>query len=144
MASDATPPGRDQPAAGTPVPPTPSYSLDLGLYVRPGRENVILIYALYLAGLIPALGVVPIIIGFVMALLNRSEATGVWKGHYEFQFRTAAIGLLFVVVSGILTVVLIGFIGLLLTAIWWIVRCVKGIQSASHDKPIADPAGWGW
>lgn len=144
MASDTTPPGKEEPAAGNLIPPTPTYSLDLGLYVRPGRENVILIYALYLAGLIPALGVVPILIGFVMALLNRSQATGTWVSHYEFQFRTAAIGLLFVVVSGILVFVLIGLIGLLLTAIWWIVRSVKGIQAASHDKPIADPNGWSW
>ena len=36
-----------------------------------------LIYILFLAGLVPAFGVVPIIVGFVMALLNRSSATGV-------------------------------------------------------------------
>ena len=45
-------------------------------YLHPGRENVMLIYVLYLVGLIPAFGVVPIIIGFVMALLNRQTTPG--------------------------------------------------------------------
>ncbi len=113
-------------------------------YLHPGRENVMLIYILYLAGLIPAFGAVPIIIGFVMALLNRSQGGEIWASHYEFQFRQAAIGLLFVIVSGILVVVLIGIVGLILTAIWWIVRAVKGLQAASHGQPIADPRSYSW
>lgn len=113
-------------------------------YLRPGRENVTLIYILFLAGLIPAFGVVPIIVGFVMALLNRSEAKGVWVSHYEYQFRTAAIGLLFVAISAVLVIVLIGLIGLLLTAIWWIVRGVRGLQAAAHEQPIPDPKTWSW
>jgi uncharacterized membrane protein len=113
-------------------------------YLHPGRQNVMLIYVLYLAGLVPAFGVVPIIIGFVMALLNRNTASGVWASHYEYQFRQAAVGLAFAVVSFILLFVLIGFLGFLLLAIWWIVRSVKGLQAASHDMAIADPKGFGW
>lgn len=113
-------------------------------YLHPGRENVVLIYVLYLAGLIPAFGVVPIIIGFVMALLNRGTASGVWASHYEYQFRQAAVGLAFAVVSFILMFVLIGFLGFLLLAIWWIVRSVKGLQAASHDQAIIDPKSLSW
>jgi uncharacterized membrane protein len=116
----------------------------ISAYLHPGRENVMLIYILYLVGLVPAFGGVPIIIGFVMALLNRSEGGEVWASHYEYQFRTAAIGLLFIVVSIILVFVLIGFIGIILTAVWWIVRSVKGLQAASRGEAIADPKSYSW
>jgi uncharacterized membrane protein len=113
-------------------------------YIHPGRENVMLIYVLFLAGLFPAFGAVPIVVGFIMALLNRSGATGVWASHYEFQYRTAAIGLLFVIVSSVLVLVVVGVVGLILTVIWWIVRAVKGMQAASRENPIADPKAWSW
>jgi uncharacterized membrane protein len=113
-------------------------------YLHPGRENVMLIYILYLLGVVPAFGAVPIIVGFVMALINRSSSDGVWASHYEYQFRQAAIGLLFAVVSGVLVLVLIGFVGLLLTAIWWIVRAVRGLQAASRGAAIADPKSYAW
>jgi uncharacterized membrane protein len=113
-------------------------------YLHPGRENVMLIYILYLAGLVPAFGGVPIIVGFVMAFLNRSDADGVWASHYEYQFRQAAIGLLFIVVSAILTIVLVGIVGIVLTFVWWIIRSVKGMQAASRDEPISDPRSYSW
>ena len=116
----------------------------LSTYIHPGKENVMLIYVLYLVGLIPAFGVVPIIVGFVMALLNRQTATGVWASHYEYQFRQAIAGLIVAVVSGILVIVLVGVIGLVLLAIWWIVRSIKGLQAASHGQPIPNPASYSW
>jgi len=116
----------------------------ISVYLHPGRENVMLIYVLYLIGLLPAFGGVPIIVGFVMALLNRTSSDGVWASHYEYQFRQAAIGLLFVIVSGILVVVLIGIVGLILTFVWWIVRSVKGLQTASREDPIDDPRSYSW
>jgi uncharacterized membrane protein len=134
-----------EPAADADEPAAATSPLDLiGIYIRPGRENVMLIYVLFLAGLVPAFGVVPIIVGFILALLNRSSADGVWASHYEYQFRTAAIGLLFVIVSFVLIFVVIGVVGLLLTVIWWIVRAIKGLQAASHGKAMADPKTWSW
>ncbi len=116
----------------------------ISVYLHPGRENVMLIYVLYLLGLVPAFGAVPIIVGFIMAVLNRTSGGEVWASHYEYQFRTAAIGLLFLVVSGILVFVVIGVIGIILTAVWWIVRAVKGLQAASRREAIADPKSYSW
>jgi uncharacterized membrane protein len=116
----------------------------ISVYLHPGRENVMLIYILYLVGLVPAFGGVPLIVGFIMALLNRANGGEVWASHYEYQFRTAAIGLLFVIVSAILVVVIIGFVGLVLTAIWWLVRSVKGLQAASRTEAIVDPKSYSW
>jgi uncharacterized membrane protein len=113
-------------------------------YLHPGKQNVMLTYVLYLAGVIPAFGLVPIIIGLVMALINRPNATGPWASHYEYQIRQALYGLIYLLVSFVLVFVLIGFLGILATAIWWIVRSIKGIQAASNAQLIASPQTWGW
>ena len=142
MADEPHPAGQAAPdSSGS---PGPSAFDVISPYLHPGRDNVMLIYVLYLAGLIPAFGLVPIIVGFIMALLNRQSATGVWASHYEYQYRTAMLGLLFLVVSFILVFVVIGIAGLILTAIWWIVRSVKGLQAASRETAIADPRAWNW
>jgi uncharacterized membrane protein len=127
-----------------PVGQKVEWTFDIGTYLHPGRENVMLIYILYLAGLVPAFAGIPLIVGFVLALLNRSSGGGPWTSHYEYQFRQAAIGLLLIVVSSILVVVVVGFIGIILTFVWWIVRSVKGLQAASRGEAIADPRSYGW
>jgi uncharacterized membrane protein len=121
----------------------------INVCLQPGRENVTLVYVLYLAGLVPAFGAVPIMVGFVMVLLNRRASDGIWSGHYEFLLRQAAIGLAGVVVSGIfltgfLVFVLIGVIGLVIIAGWWILRSVRGLQAAAREEPIHDPRSFGW
>ncbi len=134
----------DDENAAKPSEATESAADVIGAYLHPGRNNVMLIYILYLLGLVPAFGAVPIIVGFVMALLNRASDDKVWASHYEYQFRQAAIGLLFVVISAILIFVVVGLAGLVLTAVWWIVRSVKGLQAASRMEPITDPKSYGW
>ncbi len=136
-------PESDPKRRGSPFDAAPAFDV-LGTYLHPGKENVMLIYVLYLAGLVPAFGVVPIIIGFVMAYLNRKDSTGLWASHYEYQYRQAIAGLGFLVASVILIIVVIGFAGLVLLAVWWILRSVKGLQAASRYEPIARPESFGW
>jgi uncharacterized membrane protein len=126
-------------------PATASPATDpINRYLAPGRDNATLIYILYLLGLVPAFGAVPILVGFVMALLNRDRAGPLERSHYEYQFRQALIGLGLAIISLILIIVLIGFVGFLLTAIWWVVRSVKGLLALNDRQPIADPKSWLW
>jgi uncharacterized membrane protein len=114
-------------------------------YLHPGRENVLLNYVLYLAGLVPAFGVVPIIVGFALALINRPNAPEIWAEHYTYQVRSAGIGLLYALVSGILVLAFgLGIILLLLTAVWWIVRAIRGLMAASRTEAVRDPRTWSW
>ncbi|KAB2858419.1 MAG: hypothetical protein F9K43_24710 [Bauldia sp.] len=143
MAEDQEPGRRDTP--GNAAEPVSVPAMDqISAFLSPGRENVTLIYILYLAGLVPAFGIVPIIIGFTMAMLNREHAAPLERSHYEYQFRQALIGLAFAAVSLALIVVLLGFLGFLLTAIWWIIRSVKGLLAINHHRPIADPRTATW
>ncbi len=113
-------------------------------YLRPGRENVMLIYILYVGGMIPAFGVVPIIAGFVIAVLNRGNGTEVWNSHYDYMVRQAVIGLVAMAISFVLVFILIGVIGLILTAIWWLIRSIKGLIAASRYEAIPDPTTYSW
>ena len=125
--------------AGVPV--------EIGNIVRTATDNfvvVLLIYILYLIGMIPMAGVVPIIIGFVLAVLNREDAAPLEKSHYEYLVRQGLMGLAFMVLSGVLMFVLIGFLGFIATAIWWIIRSVKGLLAINHHEPIANPKTWTW
>ncbi|WP_421724460.1 DUF4870 family protein [Bauldia sp.] len=140
--SDPTPPPSDEPGHhhGDETP----LAEQLGGFISPGRHNVLLIYILYLLGAVPFAGAVPAIIGFVMAVLNREDAGPLERSHYEYQVRQGLMGLAFLIVSSVLTLLLIGFLGLLATLIWWIVRSVKGLIAINHHEPIADPKTWLW
>ena len=102
-----------------------------------GQAKVI--YVLYLAGFI--VGVTPLI-GVVMAYLAKGKAPEWLDTHYRYQIRTFWIGFLYTFVSVLLTVILIGILGLLATAVWLIVRCIKGFQALDRGEPIENVATW--
>ena len=102
-------------------------------------RNAIIIYVLYLAGFV--LGVTPLI-GLVMAYISNAEAEPWLQTHYRFQIRTWWMGLLFGVITLILTFVLIGFLLIPVVAVWYIIRCVKGLNALSKREAIEDPASW--
>lgn len=98
-----------------------------------------IIYVLYLVNLlIPLTGVV----GIIMAYINKGDAPEVLKSHYQYAIRTFWIGILYGFVGIILTTILIGWLILLFTVIWLIVRCIKGIQLLGKQQPVPNPTSW--
>ncbi|HEY7761152.1 MAG TPA: hypothetical protein VIA64_17195, partial [Burkholderiales bacterium] len=59
-----------------------------------------------------------------------------YESHFRWQIRTFWWGLLWSVVGGLTTWILIGFLILAATAIWVIYRIVKGWLSLSEGKPM--------
>lgn len=102
---------------------------------------VTVVYILYLVGL--ALGVTHLI-AVIMAYVNRGGAPDWAQSHYQLQIRTFWIGLLYGVVGFVLVFVIIGWLLLLFTAVWLIVRCVKGLKFASALQPYPNPTTWLW
>ncbi|MGH6933756.1 MAG: DUF4870 family protein [Dongiaceae bacterium] len=102
-------------------------------------RNANLIYILYLAGVIVGFTA---LIGIVMSYIYKGEGPEWVQTHYRFQIRTFWIGLLFSVVSGVLTIVLIGWLLLLLALVWFIIRCVKGMRYVSRSESYPNPATW--
>jgi uncharacterized membrane protein len=98
-----------------------------------------IVYVLYLLGLVSG---ITALIGLVMAYINKDEAPDWLRTHYELQIRTFWIGLLYAVIAGILCAILIGFLLLFVVAIWWIVRCVKGLKYLDQRAPYPDHLSW--
>lgn len=98
-----------------------------------------LVYILYLASVVFG---ITAIVGVVMAYINKSEAPQWLQSHYRFQIRTFWIGLLYGFVGMLLMIVLIGWLILLFTLVWWIIRCVKGLQALDKKAAHANPTGW--
>jgi uncharacterized membrane protein len=97
------------------------------------------IYILYLIGLIAG---VTAIVGVVMAYVYKDNAPDWLRTHYELQIRTFWMALLYAVISGVLSLILIGFLLFLVLAIWWIVRCVKGLKYLDQRTAYPDHLGW--
>ncbi|APG83599.1 DUF4870 family protein [Sinorhizobium americanum] len=121
-----------------PGPQTP-LSRDTDRWLEPGKVNIQIIYLLYLVGF--AIGITPLV-GIVLAYLNRDKAEDWARTHYIWAIRTFWIALLFAVVSALLSVLLIGVLGFVATAVWIVVRCVIGLQKAAREEPITDPESW--
>ncbi|MDP4823108.1 MAG: hypothetical protein NWR47_04085 [Aestuariivirgaceae bacterium] len=108
-------------------------------YTAPGGSNVLLIYVLYLAGLL--LGVTAVV-GVVMAYIARDKADGWAASHYDFQIRTFWLMLLYGFIGVVLSFVVIGIPVLMATFVWFIIRNVKGLIRATQDEPIPEPKSW--
>ncbi len=108
---------------------------------RGAVKLALIIYILYLASFVIGLTG---IIGLIMAYVNKSDAPNWLQSHYQYQIRTFWIGFLFAF-AGIVTMIIgIGYIILLASAIWFIVRCVKGMKLLNESNQIPNPRTWIW
>ena len=98
-----------------------------------------IIYLLYLVGI-----VIPILtlIGLIMAYINKEDSEEWLQSHYQYQIRTFWIGILFSLISGLLTFILIGYFLLLVTALWFIIRCVKGLKYLDNRQAHPNAVTW--
>jgi len=82
------------------------------------------------------------IIGLVMAYINIEDSEEWLQSHYRFQIRTFWIGLLFSLVSSLLTLVFIGYFFLIVTVIWFVIRCVKGLKFLDQQQAHPNAVTW--
>ncbi|MCX8571859.1 MULTISPECIES: DUF4870 domain-containing protein [Hyphomicrobiales] len=108
-------------------------------WLDPGPTNAQVIYILYLAGLV--IGVSGIV-GIILAYMNRGKAGGFVETHYTWLIRTFWIGLLYALISFMLIFVFIGFILMFAVAVWFIVRCIMGLQAVGRGEAIKNPESW--
>lgn len=98
-----------------------------------------IVYVLYLVGVVTG---VTMIIGVVMAYIYKDESPDWLRSHYEGQIRIFWIGILYSVIAAILTFVLIGILLFFVIAVWWIVRCVKGLKYLDQKSPYPNYESW--
>ena len=104
-------------------------------------SNANLVYILYLASIVIGL---TSLVGVIMAYVYQPTAPAWVQTHYRFQIRTFWITLLYGVIGGLTAIVGIGFLILLFTLVWFIVRCVKGMQRVSAGLPMENVTTWLW
>lgn len=127
-----------EPTLPTTIPPAPQAPAP-----QPAQSDTSakIIYVLYLLSLVVG---VTSLVGVIMAYVNAGDAPEPLKSHYRFQIRTFWIGLLYGVVGVLLTFVAVGVLVLVFTAVWLIVRCVKGLKALDRREPYPNPTTWLW
>ena len=93
-----------------------------------------IIYALYALSVVIGVScLVAIIINYV----KRDDVRGTWlESHFRWQIRTFWFSLLWGIIGGALTIVLVGFAIMAADVIWVIYRLVKGFLNLNDGKPM--------
>ena len=113
--------------------PTSSQSTDPKIWA-------IAVWGLYLAGIVNG---VTALIGLIIAYVKRGELAGTpYESHMTYAIRTFWILLLGVIVGMVLALVLIGYVLLLVLAVWSLYRMVRGLVLALDGRPIPNPQSW--
>ena len=97
------------------------------------------VYILYLVGFITG---ITVLVGVVIAYLQRDKTDRVSQSHFQFQITTFWIGLLYFLVGFITIHIGIGAIILLWWVVWTVIRCVKGLLALNMGEPIRNPNSW--
>ncbi len=104
-------------------------------------NNAFLIYILYLVSFVVG---ITALIGLVMAYVYKGDAPAWVQTHYRFQIRTFWIGLLYGLIGAALSFIIVGFLVLLFVVVWYVVRCVKGMQRVNAGLPYENVETWMW
>ena len=103
------------------------------------KNYVFIAYVTYAVGLLILFTPV---VGVIMAYVKRDEAQGsIYASHIDYLIKTFWVSLVGTVLGTFTTLILIGWLILLVTAIWFIYRVVVGLIKLNEDKPVSTP-GW--
>jgi uncharacterized membrane protein len=98
------------------------------------KTTATVVYALQAAGFFVG---ITWIAAVVIDYVKRDDAKGTWlESHFGWQIRTFWWGLLWGVIGGLTTLVLIGFAILFADAVWIIYRIAKGWLCLSENRPL--------
>ena len=84
-------------------------------------------YAVYILQALSFVFLVTAIIGIIINYIKDDEVKGTWlESHFEWQKNTFWYGLLWIVLGILTTILLIGYLVLVIVGIWLIYRIAKG------------------
>ena len=103
------------------------------------KNYVFIAYVAYALGLLILFTPV---IGVILAFIKRDEAQGsIYASHIDWLIKTFWVSLIGLLLGRLTILILIGWLILLVTAIWFIYRVVVGLIKLNEDKPISTK-GW--
>ena len=104
-----------------------------------GRNLAMIVYVLYCLGYYTCISA---LIGVIIAHVKADDTDPVLRSHYQFQIRTFWIGLLYLTIGTLLSIVLIGIPILIWWFLWSLIRIVKGMLRINEHKPIVRATSW--
>lgn len=100
----------------------------------PNRNLAVAVYILQALSFF--LGGITGLAGIIINYVKLDDVRGTWiEPHFHWQIRTFWIALLWTVIGVITTVIVVGWLILLVMAIWVIYRVVKGALALNDGKP---------
>ena len=103
--------------------------------LKPMKDLALIVYILYTLGFFT--GWLTAIAGVMIDYIRREEVAGTWlESHFRWQIRTFWFGLLWWVVGGVTTLILVGWAVLFANTCWIIYRIIKGWLNLSEGKPM--------
>jgi len=111
--------------------------------VADGSANTSMVSVIYVLYLLALISGVTAVIGVIMAYVYKDDAPEWLRTHYELQIRTFWFGLVVGAIGVALSWILIGVPILIALAVWWIIRCVKGLRYAGERAPYPNHRSWG-
>jgi uncharacterized membrane protein len=122
-------------------PPFPTQPVPPAAPAATTESTARLVYILYLVSLV--LGVT-MLVGVVMAYVNRADAPVPLRTHYELQIRTFWMMIAYALVGFVLSFVMVGFLVWLFIPVWLVVRSVRGLRYLERREPYPNPSTWLW
>lgn len=103
---------------------------------QPHVSNYGLVLAVYILYLVGFLTGITVLIGVIVAYLQRDETDPISQSHFQFQITTFWIGLLYFFVGFLTLHIVIGALILIWWGIWTLIRCVKGLLILNEGNAI--------
>ncbi|MEW5892451.1 MAG: hypothetical protein AB1697_04860 [Pseudomonadota bacterium] len=98
------------------------------------KSITMIIYALYAASLLVGITAIAAI---VMNYVKKDDMAGTFlESHFRWQIRTFWFGLLWMFVGGLTMLLVVGWLVLIASGIWYIYRIVKGWLYLNDNKPM--------
>ena len=108
----------------------------------PSSDVKIYVFIAYVTYAVGLLILFTPVVGVIMAYVKRDEAQGsIYASHIDYLIKTFWVSLVGTVLGTFTTLILIGWLILLVTAIWFIYRVVVGLIKLNEDKPVSNQ-GW--
>lgn len=102
--------------------------------IRSARTVTAVVYALQAASFVVGF---TFIVAVIVNYVKLSDVRGTWlESHFRWQIRTFWFSILWSLVGGVLTLVLIGYGVLALNLVWVIYRIVRGWLNLNDGKPL--------
>ena len=99
------------------------------------RRLALIVYVLQAASLFT--GALTLFAGVIVNYVRKEDVQGSWvASHFGWQIRTFWYSLLWLVIGGVTTIFLVGWVILVAASLWLIYRIVKGWVYLSENRPM--------